>query len=215
MRNPLTEQQILDFRVRLCGVAEELFACHGVTGVTMRQIAQRLGVSQTTPYKYFSNKEEILAAVRASAFRRFADRLERVRTGSDARLDARAVGQAYLDFVAEEPNAYHLMFDTYQPHASAYPEFVSALELARACMTAYVQALVDEGVLVGNAESLGELFWAAAHGLVMLHEKGFTSPGKSVRELHAQLMRYLWQGVLADSPAANVLSVKSARKRPS
>lgn len=54
---------------------------HGISGVTMRQISQRLGVSQTTPYKYFSNKEDILAAVRAAAFRRFSDRLEKVRTG--------------------------------------------------------------------------------------------------------------------------------------
>jgi AcrR family transcriptional regulator len=203
MRNPLTEQQILHFRTRLCAAAEELFASHGVGGVTMRQIAQRLGVSQTTPYKYFSNKEEILAAVRASAFRRFSARLEHARTGSGARENARAVGQAYLEFVADEPNAYHLMFDTYQPHASAYPEFVAALDEARACMTVYVQALIDEGVLVGDAQSLGEFFWAAAHGLVMLHEKGFTRPGKSIHELHEQLMRYLWKGVLADSPALN------------
>ncbi|EIU1413946.1 TetR/AcrR family transcriptional regulator [Pseudomonas aeruginosa] len=202
MRNPLTEQQILDFRQRLCEAAEELFAVHGVSGVTMRQIAQRLGVSQTTPYKYFSNKEEILAAVRASAFRRFSERLERARGGVDARADARAVGQAYLDFAEQESNAYHLMFDTYQPHASAYPEFVLALHQARACMTSYVQALIDEGLLSGDAESLGELFWAAAHGLVVLQGKGFIGSRKGVRELHEQLMRYVWKGVLAESEAS-------------
>ncbi|EKQ6358003.1 TetR/AcrR family transcriptional regulator [Pseudomonas aeruginosa] len=203
MRNPLTEQQILDFRQRLCETAEELFSVHGVAGVSMRQISQQLGVSQMTPYKYFSNKEEILAAVRASAFRRFNERLERARTGVDARADARAVGQAYLDFAEQEAEAYHLMFDTYQPHASAYPEFALALHQARACMTSYVQALIDEGHLSGDAEELGEMFWAAAHGLVMLHGKGFTEPRKSVRKLHEQLMRYLWKGVLSDSRSSN------------
>ncbi|MEZ6793444.1 TetR/AcrR family transcriptional regulator [Pseudomonas aeruginosa] len=206
MRNPLTEQQILEFRQRLCVAAEELFAVHGVAGVTMRQIAQRLGVSQTTPYKYFSNKEEILAAVRASAFRRFNERLERARTGVNARADARAVGQAYLDFAEQEADAYQLMFDTYQPHASAYPEFALALHQARACMTVYVQALIDEGHLSGDAEALGEMFWAAAHGLVMLHGKGFTGPKKNVRELHEQLMRYLWKGVLSDSQPTNMVN---------
>uniref|UniRef100_UPI003F502691 TetR-like C-terminal domain-containing protein n=1 Tax=Caballeronia sp. LjRoot34 TaxID=3342325 RepID=UPI003F502691 len=72
------------------------------------------------------------------------------------------------------------MFDTHQPHASNYPEFVDALKRARACMTAYVQALIDEGVVHGDAKEIGQYFWAAAHGLVVLHSKGFMNPGENL-----------------------------------
>ena len=72
----LTEQDIADFRAELCRVATERFARFGVEGVTMRQLAEALGCSPKTPYRYFKDKAEILATVRAQAFGRFADALD-------------------------------------------------------------------------------------------------------------------------------------------
>ncbi|QJX03351.1 TetR/AcrR family transcriptional regulator [Alcanivorax sp. IO_7] len=43
----------------------------------MRQIAAEMGVSPMTPYRYFRDKDEILALVRAAAFNQFAENLER------------------------------------------------------------------------------------------------------------------------------------------
>ena len=42
----------------------------------MRQLAAELGVSPMTPYRYFEDKDAILAAVRATAFNRLAEALE-------------------------------------------------------------------------------------------------------------------------------------------
>ncbi len=41
----------------------------------MRQLAAELGCSPMTPYRYFKDKDEILAAVRAAAFDRFSEAL--------------------------------------------------------------------------------------------------------------------------------------------
>ena len=80
----------------------------------MRQLAAELGVSPMTPYRYFADKDAILAAVRARAFNRHAEALE-ARLGGAARASrssaSNAVGQAYLDFALEHPEAYKLMFD--------------------------------------------------------------------------------------------------------
>ena len=75
----LTEQDIADFRNELCKVATERFARHGYEGVTMRQLAEALGCSPKTPYRYFKDKADILATVRAQAFGKFADALEKAR----------------------------------------------------------------------------------------------------------------------------------------
>ena len=72
----LTEQDIADFRAELCKVATERFARFGYEGVTMRQLAEALGCSPKTPYRYFKDKADILATVRAQAFDKFADALE-------------------------------------------------------------------------------------------------------------------------------------------
>ena len=77
----LTDQDIADFRAELCQVATERFARFGYEGVTMRQLAEALGCSPKTPYRYFKDKADILATVRAQAFGKFADALEEAAAG--------------------------------------------------------------------------------------------------------------------------------------
>lgn len=200
MRQALTEQQLIDYRARICAAAEDLFAQHGVDGVSMRQIAGALGCSQTALYRYYTDKDEILAAVRTSAFHRFAESLEAVQSGRDAREDARAIGRAYLQFAQQEPAAYSLMFDLGQPDPSRYPQLVAAIRRTQACAAPYVQTMIDQGIIHGDAEELGHFFWAAAHGLVSLHAKGFMGFAGSLTDLHASMMRYLLRG-MATPPA--------------
>ncbi|MEQ8347358.1 MAG: TetR/AcrR family transcriptional regulator [Sneathiellaceae bacterium] len=194
MRKALTDDEIAAFRDRLCAVAERLFARHGVAGVTMRQIARELDYSQTAAYRYFENKDEILAAVRASAFNRFADRLDAGRTGRGPRADARAMGRAYLRFAVDEPDAYRLIFDVQQPDTGLYPDLAAAAARARACMTGYVRALVEAGELDGDPDELGTIFWAGAHGLVMLHLAGLVPTLEGLQDLHVAMMRMLLRG---------------------
>ena len=60
-------EDIEAYRDRIVDVATGLFAERGYAGVTFRSLAERLGCSAMTPYRYFSNKEEIFAAVRRRA----------------------------------------------------------------------------------------------------------------------------------------------------
>src|ERR1700760_4149255 len=97
MPRVLTDTDVADFRERLCEAAERLFAERGPDAVTMRQLAAELGVSPMTPYRYFEDKEDILAAVRANGFNRFAEALENAReSAKGARARGRAVGEAYV-----------------------------------------------------------------------------------------------------------------------
>src|SRR5262245_35565641 len=112
----LTESEIYDFRSRLCAEAERQFAEHGVEAVSMRSLTKAMGCSATTPYRYFQNKEEILAAVRASILDRVSDMLEAVGRGQrDGASWARAHRKAFVDFAFNEPEAYRLIYDLYQP----------------------------------------------------------------------------------------------------
>jgi AcrR family transcriptional regulator len=61
----LSQSDVSEFRERLCAAAERLFAERGANGVGMRQLAAELGVSPMTAYRYFKDKDEILATVRA------------------------------------------------------------------------------------------------------------------------------------------------------
>src|SRR5947207_14175361 len=110
MPRVLSETDVADFRERLCEAAERLFAERGPDAVTMRPLAAELGVSPMTPYRYFRDKDDILAAVRTNGFNRFADALEAARAAAATpRAKGAAVGEAYLTFAFEHPHTYKLM----------------------------------------------------------------------------------------------------------
>jgi AcrR family transcriptional regulator len=188
----LTSDEVSDFRERLCAVAERLFAEQGPQGVSMRQLAAELGVSPMTPYRYFKDKDDILATVRANGFDRFSDALETAFASSTEPLQrAGAVGDAYFSFALENASAYRLMFDLDQPTEANYPDLVRATERAKLTMTAYVQGLVDGGFLQGDVTLMSHVFWASVHGLVGLHLAGKLAGPIDMPTLRAESFRAL------------------------
>ncbi len=173
MPRVLSQSDVAGFRERLCEVATRIFVEKGRDGFNMRQLAAQLGVSAMTPYRYFENKDEILAAVSARAFGRFADQLEAALSAPGAPQEKSArVGRAYVRFALEESPAYRLMFDPSGPRARAVPELLAAEKRARATMTAHVRLMVEAGLYQGEPELIGHVIWSAMHGVVLLHFAG-------------------------------------------
>ena len=193
MPRVLTETDVADFRDRLCEAAERLFAEKGPDAVTMRQLSAELGVSPMTPYRYFEDKDDILAAVRTSAFNRFAEALEKARDGApDARTRGHVVGEAYVRFAMENPHSYKLMFDMNQPNVEKYPDLIAAGQRARATMTDHVKDAIAAGLYAGDPQQIGLLMWAAIHGVVVLQLAGMLPPGADLYlALNAVLARGL------------------------
>jgi AcrR family transcriptional regulator len=144
----------------------------------MRQLAAELGVSPMTPYRYFEDKDDILAAVRANGFNRFAEALETARaSATGARARGTAVGEAYVTFALDHPHSYKLMFDFNQPNTEKYPELVAAGQRAQHTMTGYIRDAMAEGLMSGDPEQIGLMNWAAIHGAVILELAGMLPPG--------------------------------------
>jgi AcrR family transcriptional regulator len=141
----------------------------------MRQLAVELGCSPMTPYRYFKDKDEILAAVRAAAFTRLAETLEGALShGPDRSLNALAcaVARAHVAFVEAEPHTYRLMFDLAQDPEENHPALQAASVRAREVITAKLATTAVtalDGAAVGR---LGESQWAAVHGALTLHLAG-------------------------------------------
>lgn len=195
MPRVLTESDVADFRERLCAAAERLFAEKGPDAVTMRQLAAELGVSPMTPYRYFQDKDDILAAVRTNGFNQFAEALEAARGNArSARAKAAAVGDAYVRFAFEHPHTYKLMFDLNQPIGDDHADLVEAGRRAHETMSAWVKDQVEAGEMAGDPEHIGAMFWAATHGVVVLEMAGKLPPG-AAKDLHHQLSATLAKGL--------------------
>lgn len=188
----LTDKDIADFRAELCRIATERFARFGYDGVTMRQLAEALGCSPKTPYRYFKDKADILATVRAQAFSGFADALERAaQGGKDALERARLVGDAYLRFAFDHPHAYRIMFEIDQPIDGSHPDLAQAATRARGFITRQAEDMSAEGLIDVDPELFGWSLWATTHGIVMLAQTGMLDHGPSyqaISRFHGALM---------------------------
>ena len=188
----LTDKDIADFRTELCRVATERFARHGYEGVTMRQLAEALGCSPKTPYRYFKDKADILSTVRAQAFAKFADALEKAAASTKDPLERGfRVGEAYIKFALGNPHAYRIMFELDQPIDESHPELAREANRARQYITRQAEEMKSAGVVDADPELFGWSMWASIHGLVMLHQAGMLHGGPDLAALnhfHGALM---------------------------
>jgi AcrR family transcriptional regulator len=202
-RPALRQDQIDAFRDRLCDVATRRFAEQGVAGVTLRALARDLGCSPTRPYRYFRDKEEIFAAVRARAFARLAQATSRAAAreqGSVMRL--RVAGRAYLQFARREPHAYRICFELDQPDSTAYPELQKQRAEAWQVLRDAVEEALRSGDLEGDVDELAHLFWAGLHGLAALDVAG-----QLTQRSFARLVEPMIETLLRGSSAASARGV--------
>ena len=202
----LTPQDIADFRAELCRVATERFARFGYEGVTMRQLADALGCSPKTPYRYFKDKADILATVRAQAFAQFADAMESVAPGVTDPLERGRLGsEAYLTFAIDNPHAYRIMFDIDAPFDESHPELGPQAARAARYITKGPELMAESGVIDADPQLFGWTMWAGLHGIVMLHQSGMLTHGPDFKAL----ARFL--GELAIRGAKSPGKVKAGR----
>jgi AcrR family transcriptional regulator len=212
MPRNLSEDEVSLFRERLCEVATRLFAERGLDAVPMRQLAVELGVSPMTPYRYFRDKDDILAAVRTRGFNKFAEALEKARASvRDPVLIGDAVCNAYLDFAFANPHIYKLIFDVNQPTRHEYPELMAAEQRARDTMSAWVKDQIEAGLIVGDPEEIGYIMWASTHGLVVLELAGKLPKG-SARSLKKAALRLMEAGCRPRGSMPHTTKRSTARK---
>lgn len=167
-----------DLKGALISVATEMIAAEGQTGFSLRKIAQQVGVSQTALYRHFANKEELFAAIAEQGFLRLSEKSRQAfDTHSDLIERTIEVGMAYLDFAAENPNLYRLMFDSSIADNQRYTALADARRQAfkySALNSAALRRQRDPDVEPDSlqVESTKILSQALIHGLASLMIEG-------------------------------------------
>ena len=153
--------------------ARELFLLHGVENVSTRQIAGRVGISQTALYVYYKTKDEMLDALVEQAFAKLGSAFRSIREDDPVELLHRAI-EGYIRFGLRNPDEYRIAFllrdgrrdetrVTERPRSVGLRVFSMLEELVAACIAAGRIRRVD-----GHERATAQTVWAAVHGLVAL-----------------------------------------------
>jgi AcrR family transcriptional regulator len=173
-----------DLRNALLAAAWSAVEQGGVDSLSLRSLAQALGVSYSAPANHFPNKEDLLDELRWIAWTRFADVLE---PGTERSGVLRASGLAYVRFALAHPHMLRLMF-----RPSARGATPAVLEQSGRAWTNLLRAValhigdvaLDERVLTALAVAA----WAQVHGLAMLWTD-VTLPADMSADPKAELLR--------------------------
>jgi len=159
----------------LVEAALRLVETQGAEALTLRGAARLAGVSQAAPYRHFSDKDALLAAVAEEGFRHMTQAMQRASAQheGDPLGRFRALGQAYLEFAMKHPAHYRVMFGRAPASRGAYP----ALEAASGETFGLLVEAIRDGqrsgiVRPGNPEELALATWSASHGLSSLAVDG-------------------------------------------
>ncbi len=160
-------------RTRLLEVASETVATGGEAAVTVRSVAAAAGTSASAVYALFGSRDELVAAVSAEGFRRFAAHLAAVPRTDDPRADLLALGLAYRTSALDDPHFYRVMFErAVRPSADASPTTEQpTFRVLRDAVARLLAGAPEERV---EAAAVG--LWGLVHGLVSL-ELGGLLPG--------------------------------------
>jgi AcrR family transcriptional regulator len=174
-------------RTAILDVASGLLVSEGTAALTMRRIASQAGASTKVLYTMFGSKEGLVAALREEGFARFERALSSVPQGDDPLAYLAELGRAYRNYALTEPNYYRVMFGGaaagHPPTPHDHRAHVTFDFPVRA-----VRAAMDAGVLrVADPQEVGEVVWAALHGLVSLELAGHLDPRDGARRLEAML----------------------------
>jgi AcrR family transcriptional regulator len=151
---------------QIVAAARELLEQEGADGLSMRRLADRLGIRAPSLYKHVPDKQALEAAIISDAFAELADRSEAAaRQVPDARLGA--IAAAYRAYAIEHPHVYRLMTAGPLPRE----------RLAPGVEDRAARPLLD--ALGGDAD-LARATWALAHGLTILELDGRFPPGADV-----------------------------------
>lgn len=192
----LTPSDVLQFRQRLCDLALKAFAEQGVEGVSLRGLAAAAGCSRTTPYRYFKNKADILAAVRQSEFQRMADQTEQVaRSESDPDKRLVALARSYLSCAMERPDAYRVMYSVNQKDEQRYPDLVRQIKRSQQPMVNAVHEAIERGSIHGDPINIVHVLWAGLHGIISLHLSDKLHMGRDIEELAEVMIRSLSRAI--------------------
>jgi len=140
-------------RDEIVAVARRLLEAGGPDAVTMRAIADELGIRAPSLYKHIADKHELEVAIMADCFAEQAEVFAAAVTGADDPV--RAIGTAYRRWALDHPHLYRLMTDGPLPRA----------DLPAGVEDAAAAPLVE--AVGGNADR-ARAVWAFAHGMVSL-----------------------------------------------
>ena len=180
---------------RITTAARRLLDKEGADAVTMRRVANAVGITPMAVYRHYPNRAGLLNALADAGFDELAARLAEVCGAGDIEKRLAKILNIYLEHALQNPRLFELMFLTQREGARRYPQDFKA---GRSPTANPMIELIQEGMKIGyfREDEAWEIVFemgALLQGLVMLYLGGrmAVSPARFRAFCHRSFWRYI------------------------
>jgi AcrR family transcriptional regulator len=175
----------------------EILSEHGVEGLSLRNVAKRIGVSHTASYNHFADKQALLAAISTIGYEQLhqilLDTFEKTKNAPANIIPE--VAWAYLQFALDNPAKFKLMFSGALEEERNHPDYEAISQKSIALFEEIIVFCQDKRQLpAGIVGDLAIKLWSAVHGFTTLMLENQFPPQymreKNIKELLGALVTY-------------------------
>jgi AcrR family transcriptional regulator len=159
---------------KIATAARRLLDREGAEAVTMRRVAEAVGITPMAVYRHYADRAGLLNALANEGFAELARRLATQRFSVDIERRLTKMANIYLEHALENPRLFELMFLKPREGARRYPRDFKLGDSPTANLLAEViREGVDSGYL--RKDDTWEIVFeigALSHGLILLYLGG-------------------------------------------
>ena len=165
-----------DLRAALVRAAQAAVEANGPDAVSLREIAEQLGVSRGAPYRHFPDRRALLVEVAAHGFEDLAAAYGRAQAeAATPQAALRETARAYLALAFGRPGLFRLMFDS-DILSDNPPQSLQAPANAAWTRLRAAVAATDPAADVATVNRRTIAGWSTLHGFIALTQ------GKRLRD---------------------------------
>ena len=178
--------------------ARRIFEAEGPAGISMRRIADEVGITPMAIYRHYPNREALLDRVANLGFQEVLDYWKPGHAGLSPDERLLKLLDGYLDYAFAHPRIFDYVFSDARPGARKFPEDFHAGLSPTANLLVEV---LREGMASGafrddDIWDTALALWAHSHGLICLYRGGrFSLTETQFRKLHRNSLGKLLNGI--------------------
>jgi AcrR family transcriptional regulator len=185
---------------KILRAAHRLFDREGADAVTMRRVADAVGITPMAIYRHFSNRDALLKRLSDDSFNAVAHEWKAHTRSSDLLKRLLAIADPYLDYALTHPHLFDHAFSVRRDDARRYPEDFRAgrSPTFNVLLDAIVEGMAKGVLKQDDPHDVAMAIWAQQHGLIALYRAGrFSYDEAQFRAFYKQSLGRLIDGIKA------------------
>ncbi len=187
-------------RNKILAAARRAFERHGLEGLSLRDVAARVGITPMAIYRHFENKEALVDALVQDALEEWSAIVAAL-PAAEGMAKLEQLTEAFLDFALRAPRRFEAAFLLPSRTARRYPDdFAAGRSPAGNVQLRALEEGIRQGELAGAPPVEMMLINSAlSQGLVTLYRAGRIAGGEEeFRALYRRAMRRAFQSFMTE-----------------